>query len=221
MEDLFQREQQALDDALEHSKELRNGSSFNYEAFDGLDVKRGIFQSGGTIEHYLETLAVFHEDGLAKINEIRKCLEAGDIRLYTTYVHALKSASANIGAMGLSETAKALETAGRQEDLSFIETRGEKFLTDLERLLGSIGDALSARNKSEEEAPLDTEILKSELAKLKEALENLDVGVINRTVDVLEKSARTGSAAAAVRNISKSILIAEYDEAISMINALL
>ena len=56
---------------------------------------------------------------------------------------------------------------------------------------------------------------------MKAALENLDADTINRTVDDLQRSARAGDAAIAVRNISNNILLAEYDEAISMINALL
>ena len=105
---------------------------------EGLDINKGILLSGGTIESFLSTLSAFYEDGLEKIKEIKKSLETGNLSLYTTCVHGLKSASETIGASGLSETAKALEAAGRNKDLAFIETHNSKFIKTLELLLVNI-----------------------------------------------------------------------------------
>ncbi|MCL2102370.1 MAG: ATP-binding protein, partial [Fibromonadales bacterium] len=79
---------------------------------EGIDVEKGIAMSGGIPEYYMRTLCVFYKDGMQKIEEIKRCLEANDYLLYTTYVHALKSATASIGASDLSKTAKELEIAG-------------------------------------------------------------------------------------------------------------
>ena len=171
----------------------------------------------------METLATFYEDVLERKNIIKECLETGNLSMYATHVHALNSAAGNIGADELAEIAETLEMAGKREDLVFIESRNGKFLTALESLLGRINDVISARkvNRDEENRSFDKQTYKAELIKLRTALENMDAGVINETVDILKKISYTEDYAAAVRNISNNVLIAEYDEAVALIESLL
>jgi len=195
----------------------------NVIEIEGLDTNKGVHLSGGTVEFYHETLAAFYDDGLERKNEIRDCLDAGNLSLYLTYVHALKSASANIGADKLSKAAYALEIAGQQGDLDFIKMNNAHFLMMLERLLNDIGNALSSLGANSDKAynTLEREQFKTELAKLKSAIEDMDVGVINKTVDVLLKSACTDDVKSVMRNISRHILKVEYDEANTLIESLL
>jgi len=190
---------------------------------EGLDVKKGVLLSGGTVGYYYETLAAFHEDGLERKKEIMRCLDAGDLSGYTIHVHALKGAAANIGAGKLSEAAYALEKAGQRGDLTFITSNNDRFLKMLERLLSGIEDALSSQHNADGDKTansLESEQFMTELVKLKPALENLDFEVINGTVDRLSALARTDQAKTAVRNISRHILLFEYDEANSLIESL-
>ena len=110
---------------------------------NGLDVGKGISLSGGTTELYLGALEAFYEDGIEKIGQITKCLETGNISLYTTNVHALKGAAAQIGGDGLSEAAYALEKAGDRNDLEFIGTHNPLFIDSLKSLLSNINDAIN------------------------------------------------------------------------------
>ena len=190
---------------------------------EGLDIDKGISISGGKVEYYLQTLAMFYDDGRELIGKIRESLGSDNLALYTTYVHALKGAFANIGAFELSETAKNLEMAGERGDASFIETRGAGFLTALETLLGRIGEVISATEGDGEKGhgsflPLDA--FKDELVRLKAGLEIYDAEVINETLESLRMSA-LGDSAAAFADISKNILMAEYEEAISLIDSIL
>jgi CheY-like chemotaxis protein len=188
---------------------------------EGLDVALGVSRIGGKIEYYLETLATFHEDALIKIDEIKTCLEAGDLSLYTTYVHAMKSASANVGAIELSDAAMALETAGEQEDFAYIKTHNDKFLLDLELLLDNIGKALASRNRGKEQNTLDKGLLISELMQLRNAIDTMNGGVIRSSIDSLQKLTDSHKVSATVSEISKNVLLAEYDVAISLIESLL
>jgi CheY-like chemotaxis protein len=195
---------------------------------EGVNTEKGIFMSNGNIEAYAENLSIFYNDGLEKIQEIKSCLEAGDIGLYTIYVHALKSAAANIGANDLSEAAKALEMAGGQKYINFIEADNPQFLADLELLLNRIHNALSeykgigkGGGESAEIADIDMKEFKSEIAELKSALETFNFSVINKTVESIKKYAQSGSIGEAVRKISDKILIGEYDEAAAVIENLL
>jgi len=85
-----------------------------------------------------EILAAFHKSATDKINEIKKCLETENYSLYTIYVHALKGASAIIGALELSEMAKSLEKAGEQRDLAYIKQHNPEFLNALKNFLDNM-----------------------------------------------------------------------------------
>jgi len=85
-----------------------------------------------------EILAAFHKSATDKINEIKKSLETENYSLYTIYVHALKGASAIIGALELSEMAKSLEKAGEQRDLAYIKQHNPEFLNALKNFLDNM-----------------------------------------------------------------------------------
>nr|AGS53254.1 hypothetical protein [uncultured bacterium contig00001] len=88
---------------------------------EGIDVDSGVARIGGKVNDYLKTLELYRKDGEDKLTVIPSALEEKDIRLFTTCVHALKSASAYIGATKLSEQARDLEAAGNRMDMEYIE----------------------------------------------------------------------------------------------------
>jgi HPt (histidine-containing phosphotransfer) domain-containing protein len=188
---------------------------------EGINVKKGIAMTGGITKHYMLTLATFHKDGIEKIDEISKSFEANNQKLYTTYVHAIKSTTATIGAMQLSEFAKELEAAGKRGDWKFIKKHNESFLTGLKALLNDIGVVLAVSEEANPKQPLDFEFLRSELGKLKEALIALDFNAIGKSVDYLQKFTQADEFGASVEKILQSVLIGEYDEAALEIKSLL
>jgi PAS domain S-box-containing protein len=191
-------------------------------SIEGLNVKKGIAISTGSLEYYMETLTTFYEDGLERIGALRECLDNGDISLYTTYIHALKSAAASVGAEDLSDLAAGLEAAAKRENLTFIKTHSEDFITELELMLERIKNAVLKNNGSRDagEDSEDTGIAE-ELAVLMKALEDMDAGAINQTLATLQKAARSERDSEAVRSISAKILVSEYEEAIDLIKVLL
>jgi len=188
---------------------------------EGIDVENGILLSGGTVELFYETLAIYYRDGLEKIKKIKTCLEEGDLELYTVLVHGLKSASANIGANELSETAALLEDAGQHSDVGYIELHTPGFLTALGLLAERIKSALEESKENSEKTPRDVEQTKLILLKLRAALEVLDSGIINMSIQELQKMIHADDVDNAITNISDKILLGEYDEAITLIDALL
>jgi len=190
---------------------------------DGLDISKGIEHSGGKPEYYYETLATFLVDGYEHMRDIGRCLEAGNMKLFVTHIHALKSASANVGATKVSEAAYALEKAGLNGDLNFISTNIVDFRSMTMRILGNIDNGLKARFKSSEMDgdSLDTAAFASELGNLSEALGTMDFNEINRSVEALLNIAHADKVIDEVRQISRHILMAEYDEAETLTAALL
>jgi CheY-like chemotaxis protein/HPt (histidine-containing phosphotransfer) domain-containing protein len=169
----------------------------------------------------LQLLAIFHKDGVQKIEEIKKCLEVNNYSLYTIYVHALKSATANVGASALSEAAKDLEMAGKRGDFDFIHSHNSVFLAELQTLLDSINETLLANKEKNREKTVDFKTLKSELCKLKEAIGVLDFRAMNEAAKILQEFTQADKVGATVEGILQNKLIGEYDEAIFMIDSLL
>jgi len=190
----------------------------------GIDTAKGIKLSGGTFANYMEILTVFHEDGYSHINDVRKHLESGNILKYTISVHALKGALANIGADKLSEMAKMLENAGQNNDIDYIGMHGDTFLVMLDELLNNLYTEISSFSSDKEKDREDTEIdqeLKDELIKLKTALENMDGYMINKSTDTMLAVKCSEDVKSVLRSLSKHVLMAEYDEAVELIDSLI
>ena len=131
-----------------------------------------------------------------------------DLKNFITQVHALKSASASIGAARFSEEAGELEDAGRRGDAAFIRERIEAFRENLVNLLLHITAALN--EKASESGPKSsTENISQLLMQLKDALEAEDV----RTADAIMAEFLSASASLeprmkkAVSNVSDLVLI--------------
>jgi signal transduction histidine kinase/CheY-like chemotaxis protein len=115
---------------------------------EGLDTDRGIAMTGGTPEGYWAVLEVYRRDAEDRLRVIRSFgdRDAGPEELadFTTQVHALKSASASIGAAALSAAAAELEAAGRRGDREFIK----KNLGEFCRSLGAAAERIQAALRS-------------------------------------------------------------------------
>ena len=105
-----------------------------------IDTNLGLFLCGD-IEDYLEALSIFNDSIETKSNKIEEALAARDIETYTTLVHSLKSSSRTIGAVDISNLAKALEKAGKDKDIETIISETPNLLAmyrDLGNPLSSI-----------------------------------------------------------------------------------
>jgi signal transduction histidine kinase/CheY-like chemotaxis protein len=105
---------------------------------DGLDAAQGIAGSGGSEEVYREILGAYCDDVRKKLEFLSSPPEKEQLPLFIIHVHALKGASAAIGAAALSAQAAALEEAGKQGDLAFIEERLGAFYRELKSMTDRI-----------------------------------------------------------------------------------
>jgi hypothetical protein len=96
-------------------------------------------------------------------------------------------------------------------------------LASLETLMGNINAALELRKKrsKEEKNSFDIKKLKSELAILEIALEDLDAGTINKSIDLLMEFTVSDDIGNDIQNISDSILIGEYEQAAESVKTIL
>lgn len=127
-----------------------------------IDAHAGL-KNCGSEDGYISVLTVFHQTAAAKADEIEELYNKGDIDNYTVKVHALKSSARIIGAAVLSEAAKDLEDAGKNNDTVFIRDNTDRLL-DMYRKLDS---ELSFLDKADESLP------KIDGASLKEAYQTI------------------------------------------------
>jgi len=188
---------------------------------EDVDAARGILFSGGSARNYLDILKVFHKDGIKKTAELTGCLENNNLPLYTTYIHAMKSASANIGADKLSEAARVLEAAGMKNDMDFIKEHNGVFLDNLKKLLADIDQTISANAEKPDSKPLDNNVMKDQLAKLKSALENFDVAAIDEASFQLQAFTQLPETGEILSEILQNAFVGKYKQAAAQIDQLM
>ena len=189
---------------------------------EGVDVENGIYMTGGDANNYLKTLGIFRDDGLEKIEIIRKCIEEDDLSLYATHIHALKSASASIGAAKLSNLARSLEVAAKNNDGEFVSKNTEKFLEELTMLLESIKLAAQSVKviKKEPYGEVDYKFIAEQAEKLRQAIDIFDMEAVEVVLSDLRENANEDMDKI-LEEISNNILICEYDRVIELTEQLI
>jgi signal transduction histidine kinase/CheY-like chemotaxis protein/HPt (histidine-containing phosphotransfer) domain-containing protein len=109
----------------------------------GVDTAKGIAMTGGSLEAYKKVMDIFCKDIEDRMRIIQNIPEADTLSLFIINVHALKAASASLGAKDVSAQAAELEAAGKAEDIAYIRERLPSFLQMLRELKGNIRDALN------------------------------------------------------------------------------
>jgi signal transduction histidine kinase/DNA-binding NarL/FixJ family response regulator/HPt (histidine-containing phosphotransfer) domain-containing protein len=189
---------------------------------EGLDVKQGIIFTGGSPKLYRNILTLYCRDVAERLDILSEIPQPEKIRDFTTHVHALKSASANIGADGIRRRAAELETAAKGGDVLFIERHLAEFIVDLKALIAHIQTALYPSGKAlPEDALMLTASDREALARLRKVLEAEEI----QSIETVLQNIKNGNFSPAIQqvldDISGNILVSEFKEAIAVIDVLL
>ncbi|MDR1472621.1 MAG: response regulator [Synergistaceae bacterium] len=184
---------------------------------EGLDTARGIAMTGGTSEGYVKVLGLYCKDAADRLVFLRKFGEnTGDslsddssLSLFITQVHALKSASASIGAIFLSESAAFLEDAGQRKDIGAVSQRLGDFCDSLMVLVENIRSSLSLDSKNGGKT-IDREIL----LRLQDALQAEDIREADSILMELGKASFDDKTSAIVALVSEKVLLSEFESAV-------
>lgn len=82
-----------------------------------LDYEEFLDRVGGEDDFARELLSEFVEGLPADIDSLKAALEAGNLEEVVHKAHTLKGSAANLSAKALSQAAKVIEQAGRDNDL--------------------------------------------------------------------------------------------------------
>ncbi len=160
-----------------------------YEEIPGIDAQTALTNSGSE-ESLLAILKIFYESIDPRSQEIEEFYNNEDWENYTIKVHALKSSARLVGAVDLGEDAYALEMAGKENNIDFIREHNEKLLKDYRSYKEVLAPYMKEESKEPDEEPeeevvsadLDSVLLDSLYFTLKEAAENQNGKLIERTL---------------------------------------
>ncbi|MCL2182891.1 MAG: ATP-binding protein [Chitinispirillia bacterium] len=182
----------------------------------GIDVKSGVYMTGGSETQYLRALSAFYKDGSEKIEQLRACCHKSNMKLYAASAHAVKGAAAMIGAAKLSSFAKALELAAKNEDIDYVRKNNDIFIEDFAALLKNISYVITASGKNKGKAGSAAQA-RVHILKLRDALKSFDIEAADAILTNLQSGAWDEKTCETLERIANKILICEYDEALEII----
>ncbi len=197
----------------------------------GVNVSRGLLNCGDSLDNYISLLKVVYDDGVEKVERIRKLAQDKNYDEYGIEVHALKSVAASIGAMELSEQAKEHEYANYDGRFEFIDTNYEDLLSRYSSLLDDIAVELSARgamsvpsentDSASPKPELPEETFRQALMEVRASVEDFEADAALEKLDWI-LGFNVGEERALCLNRTRNLLNDfQYDEAVGNIDKLL
>ncbi|MCM1090396.1 MAG: ATP-binding protein [Butyrivibrio sp.] len=128
----------AVDGKTSDAKGLKNVMTLQrlFQGYPRADISSGLSYCSQDTDAYLSILRTFGDNN--KKDDINHCYEQRDARNYQILVHGIKSSSLSIGFSDLSEQARVLEEAARQEDWELIEAKHGAFIAEYQKALDAI-----------------------------------------------------------------------------------
>ncbi|MDR2356073.1 MAG: Hpt domain-containing protein [Clostridiales Family XIII bacterium] len=111
-------------------------------AINDLDTDIGMLNSGGKLCVYENALSDFCRDAEEREERLRQAARRGNDALCIILLHALKDASADIGAIGLARRAMWLAEAAKNGDLADMREKTDALLQNKRLLIKHIRAAL-------------------------------------------------------------------------------
>lgn len=138
-------------------------------------------------EKQAKLMQAFGRDAAKAVDSLKTAFAAGDIPALTSAFHGMKSALGNIGQEEASDTAKALEMAGKNGDIKYIVNNIDAFIELLEKLSPAPEPESSAvvNNSDCSEEEEDCEFVREQLSVVKSACEKYDIKKAYHSLDTL------------------------------------
>ncbi|MBQ4523907.1 MAG: response regulator [Lachnospiraceae bacterium] len=187
----------------------------------GIDVQGAMERIQINEEIYLNILQTYYADLRTKLQRIDQAKREGDIKNFVIDVHGLKSASASIGAMELSELSKELEMAGKKEQLDFIESHYDDFVCKANEVEENLKEFFAEETVDGEEN-MSTDFPQQALDKrwikaMTDACDDMDSQEIAKLMDELKGKHFNEEDSKKIQQITEYANQYDYDEIISVL----
>ena len=114
-------------------------------SYEQLDISLGMEYALNKKPFYIETLEIYLEETVYAEKELKEFLDAGDMQNYAISVHALKSNSKLVGAIGMGTFAETMESNSKAGDLQFVQEHHDELMELLEKVRKEIRVYLDAQ----------------------------------------------------------------------------
>jgi signal transduction histidine kinase/FixJ family two-component response regulator/HPt (histidine-containing phosphotransfer) domain-containing protein len=210
---------ETVDDDEAKTGELRNFWR-TIEQIDDLSVYAGLDRVSGQRDVYTRSLKLTIKEIEKYDKELRAYLTSGDMHNFSIAVHSMKGSLANIGAMELSAQARELEMASDRSDVDYCTASLPLFLAGLKSFSVKLKNAFCEIDKDAGPLKLSDE-LPEIFSLLIDALDRMDFTVIDDVSEQLNTIELKGAIKTEIDDIKDSILIMDYDSAISKMRRLI
>jgi CheY-like chemotaxis protein/HPt (histidine-containing phosphotransfer) domain-containing protein len=159
-----------------------------YASLEGIDAGEGI-KNCGSVQSYKPILDIFYNSIIPKSEELDRCFAAGDWKLYTIGVHALKSSARIVGAQDLSDKAFALEMAGKDNVIDYIKNYHEDLMTDYRNFRTVLHDLCEVRKVSDDrdKKPADADIISKLYREIYDSADAFDYDGIEEALEEADR----------------------------------
>lgn len=202
-----------------------NLSKFQDIIIEGINTDEVAEHSSASVEEFNELLALYCLDGKRKLEVLCDLLEEKDYKAYGIEVHALKSASANVGAMQISNRAREQEQAVKREDYTFVDSHAKKLLEEYEEQLTHIQKYLDEIHKEKHKKKNDKEMpqtaLLEEICTALSSLENFKAKDCAHKIEELLEYRLEADTEEALLKIQEQLKLYEDDAAEQMLRELI
>lgn len=157
----------------------------------GVEIEKGISNCGEDVSDYLKVLKIAYDYGEKQLEELERMQKQQDYENYTIKIHSMKSTTMNMGAVELSNMAKAQEMAGREGNYSYIDEHMKPFLAEYRILLGKIEEVLRHYDMIEEASQemecLEKEMVLRILQSIYQSVDNFDFSKVFEILEEVKK----------------------------------
>lgn len=140
----------------------------------------------GSEELFMTILADYYHAIPKKLKLIQTYKDKEEWHNYTVEVHALKSASRQIGANELSDRAAALEAAGNANDIDIILQNTDDVLNMYAYYHEILSPFFPEHQEVEGKPPITADVLKDVFAEMTQAIDDLDMDKMDDAIHTLD-----------------------------------
>ena len=168
---------------------------------------------------------IFVRDALKALATLEGIRDRGDynvdddLRAYVINVHGMKSALANIHETELSEFARKLEEAGREEKMEIIKSETTSFLASLRSFVEGL--IPEPEGEGADPADEDKQFLREKMLAIKSACEEYDENAADGILSQMKEKQWSQTTKTALNKIAEHLLHSDFDEAVKIVEVLL
>lgn len=190
-----------------------------------LDFETGCMYCGGQ-EKYMSVLQAYAPQADSNIANVRALYEEKNWKDYTITVHGVKSFAASIGAKDLSEKARALEMAGKGNDIDYIQANHNNMLncfeavvTEIKRVTG-YNKEKDKNNENKQLIALRQEEFDKTIKDFEDAVYSFDEEKMLNIVKDLKNCSYNGKSLEEMMSVmQRKVEIGDYMSAMDMISS--